>query len=487
MLFDILKIINFRRNSMKIYTRIIFILIFLFSFYATAVTQEYQSFFPPEEFKARRAKVFKALGSNAIAILQGAAEAGGYIYPRQSNSFYYLCGVENPYSYLILDGRSQKTTLYLQNKRDRGWERVLTLADKEKAMRLTGVDDIRSTNDMNDFDAKVIYTPFSPAEGYAQSRDTLRGTQRRIDADQWNNRISREENFRKILKQRCPNAEIKDLSPILDELRSIKSKREIELLRRAGELSAQGIIEAMRSSEPGVYEYQLEAPAKYIYTLNGCRFDGYQSITAAGVKSIGDVHYFFKSKQLKAGDLVLMDYSPDYHYYVSDIGRMWPADGKFQPWQRELCQFILDYHKEIIKRIKPGKRVREIMDEAKIAMAGKLNPKNFSKEIYAKACAQLVERGGGVFSHPVGMAVHDVGRYYRAPLKSGQVFAVDPQLRVPEENLYMRIEDTVVVTETGVEIFTKSAPWELDEIEKLVLQKGMLQKYPPIYESFPKK
>jgi len=471
---------------MKVYAQIISMLLFLFTFHVTAVANEYQSFFPPEEFKARRAKVFESIGSEAIAIIPGATEAGGYIFPRQTNSFYYLCGVENSYSYLILDGTNKKTILFLQGNRSSDWERVLTTADKEKAMELTGIDEIRSTNDMNDFDAEIIYTPFSPAEGYAQSRDTLRGAQRRIDADIWNGRISREENFRNVLKQRCPDAEIKDLSPIIDELRSIKSKREIELLRRAGELSAQGMIEAIRSSEPGVYEYQLEAPAKYIYALNGCRFDGYQSITAAGVKNISDVHHFFKSQQLKSGDLVLMDYSPDYQYYVSDIGRMWPVNGKFEPWQRELCQFILDYHKEIIKRIKPGKTVREIMDEAKIAMADKLDPKNFSKEIYATACAQLVERGGGVFSHSVGMAVHDVGRYNRAPLKAGQVFAVDPQLRVPEENLYMRIEDTVVVTDDGVEILTKSAPWELDEIEKLVLEKGMLQKYPPIYKSFPK-
>jgi Xaa-Pro aminopeptidase len=92
----------------------------------------------------------------------------------------------------------------------------------------------------------------------------------------------------------------------------------------------------------------------------------------------------------------------------------------------------------------------------------------------------MVETGGGSFSHTVGMAVHDVGSYRNMPLVPGLVFAVDPQLRVPEENLYMRIEDTIVVTETGIENFTRFAPSELVEIEKMVRRKGMVQQVPPV-------
>ena len=103
----------------------------------------------------------------------------------------------------------------------------------------------------------------------------------------------------------------------------------------------------------------------------------------------------------------------------------------------------------------------------------------FSKPIYEQAARRLVETGGGVFSHTVGMAVHDVGRYRGAPLKPGQVFAVDPQLRVPEENLYIRYEDTVVVTEDGVENFTDFLPMELDDIEALIREEGIVQKVPP--------
>jgi Xaa-Pro aminopeptidase len=116
----------------------------------------------------------------------------------------------------------------------------------------------------------------------------------------------------------------------------------------------------------------------------------------------------------------------------------------------------------------------QIMDEARKAMEPIFARTTFSKVTYEQAARRLVETGGGVFSHTVGMAVHDVGSY-RDGLEPGHVFSIDPQLRVPEENLYLRYEDTVVITETGVENFTDFLPMELDAIERVVQQKGIVQ------------
>jgi Xaa-Pro aminopeptidase len=126
-----------------------------------------------------------------------------------------------------------------------------------------------------------------------------------------------------------------------------------------------------------------------------------------------------------------MDYAPDYGCYVSDIARMWPVNGKFAPWQRELLQFVLEYRNAILKRVRPGVTTQFIMAEAKEAMKPVFAKTEFSKPIYAKAATNLVERGGGVFSHPVGMAVHDDGSYSRGPLQPGHVFSIDPQLACP--------------------------------------------------------
>jgi Xaa-Pro aminopeptidase len=451
----------------------------------------YQPHFPPEEFKARWERILERIGSKGVAIVQGMSKVPGFILPRQNNEFYYLCGIETPHSYLLLDGKSHKVTLALP-PRDFRLEsaegRILSADDADLVKKLTGVDEVLNTKalkeeQMPEFkEAAAIYTLFSPAEGNAQSRLELQMANNAIKSDYWDGRGSREDNLRQLLKKRFPQAEVKDLTPILDGLRAVKSPREIALIRRASQLAGLGIIAAMKSTKPGVFEYQLDAVARYTFIVNGARLDGYRSIVGAGRANIWNMHYYRNNSALKDGDLVLMDYAPDYGCYVSDIARMWPVNGKFDPEQRELLQFVLEYRSAIMKRIRPSVEVKQIMQEVKQAMEPVFQRTKFSKPIYEKAARNLVERGGGVFSHPVGMAVHDDGNYSFGPLRPGHVFSIDPQLRVPEERIYIRYEDVVVVTEKGVENFTDFLPSELDEIEELVGQGGMVQKFPPVGE-----
>ena len=236
-------------------------------------------------------------------------------------------------------------------------------------------------------------------------------------------------------------------------------------------------MEAMRSTEAGVYEYQLDAAARYVFLVNDAKLEAYRSITASGTENINNMHYYRNTKRLEDGDLVLMDYAPDYRYYVSDIGRVWPVNGSYKPWQRELLQFTLDYHKAVMSRVKPGATPQQILADARAAMEPIVAKTKWSKPAYEAAARRLIETSGGALSHMVGMAVHDVGSY-RDGLKPGHVFSIDPQLRVPEENLYLRFEDTIVVTETGYENFTHFMPMELDAMEAMVKEKGIVQKVP---------
>jgi Xaa-Pro aminopeptidase len=464
--------------------------------------QHYQTDFPADEFKARWAKVFDRIGDGAVAVVQGMPLTDGYVFPRQYNTFYYLSGIEIPGAYLRLDGRSRTATLYLppRNERlERAEGKVLSAEDAELVKRLTGADEVLAldatraegwpwiagpetsgapatgTAGPRRPGGAIIYAEFSPAEGAGQSRGELQAAEAARALDYWDGGTSRQRRFVELLRARLSRAEIRDLNPILDELRAVKSPREVALIRRASELAGLGLMEAMRSTEPGVTEYQLDAAARYVFLAGGARLEAYRSITATGTENINNMHYFRNTATLKDGDLVLMDYAPDYRYYVSDIGRVWPVNGTYNAWQRELLQFVLEYHKAVLSRIRPGVTPAHIMEEAKKAMEPVFARTRFSKPIYEQAARQLVETGGGVFSHTVGMAVHDVGSY-RSGLKPGHVFSVDPQLRVPEENLYLRYEDTVVVTETGVENFTDFLPMELDAIEKVVREKGVVQK-----------
>ena len=469
--------------------------------------QYYQTDFPAEEFKSRHAKVFEQIGENAVAVVQGMPQTEGFTLPRQHNTFYYLSGIETPGAYLLLDGRTRKVTVYLpvRNPRLEAAEgRVLSAEDKELVMRISGVDVVQPLAEMTGNNwplvptsvpgaparggasggrgraAAAIFAEFSPAENQGQSRGELVSAETARVNDPWDGTGSRQRRFVELLRARHPRSEMRNLNTILDEMRSIKSPREITLIRRASQIAGLGLMEAMRSTEPGVTEYQLDAAAHYVFLANDARLEGYRSITASGTDNINNMHYFRNTSTLKDGDLVLMDYAPDYRYYTSDIGRVWPVNGKYNPQQRELLQVVLEFHKAVLSRIRPGVTSTQIHDEAKKAMEPVLARTRFSKPIYEKAARTLVENGGGVFSHTVGMAVHDVGSYRGGPLKPGQVFSVDPQLRVREENLYLRYEDTVVVTETGVENFTDFLPMELDDMEKLVLEKGIVQKVPPV-------
>jgi Xaa-Pro aminopeptidase len=464
------------------------VVVFLFS--VPSFAQHYQTDFPPDEFKARWQKVFDKIGDQAIAIVQGAPQVGGFNLPRQSNEFYYLCGIETPHAYLLLDGRIREVTLFMppRNKRLESSEGKILSADTGPLVKqLTGVDHVASTEAMTgkwlldltmEQGAPIIYTPFSPAEGHAESRWELLQARASAAADYWDGGLPREARFIQLLKTRHHRVELRDLTPTLDEMRSIKSTREIALIRRASQLAGLGMMQAIRSTKEGIYEYQLEAAARYIFLVNGARMDAYRSITAAGTQNIWNAHYFLNTKKLEDGELVLMDYAPDYHYYVGDIGRMWPVSGKYSAVQREILQFVVNYRNVVLERIRPGVSAKQIQEEAKEAMKPVFAETKFSKQIYEAAARQLVESGGGVFSHQVGMSVHDVGSY-RELLKPGHVFSVDPQLWVPEEHLYYRYEDTGVVTEDGFENFTEFLPAELDEIEQLVLKKGIVQQFPP--------
>ena len=459
--------------------------------YAFAQDKYYfQTDFTVDDFTARRANIFDKIGNNAIALIQGASGVTDFSVFRQSNSFYYLCGLETAHAYLLLNGRNKTATIYLPYRdagRERGEGKILSANDVDLIKKLTGVDQVRGVEFLSiDLGgtglirppAPVLYTPLSPAETGMDSRDELLRGQARISSDPWDGRPSREARFQQLLNLRSPQFEIRDLSPILDAMRLIKSKKEIEIIRKATEIAGLAIIEAMRSTKPGIYEYQLDAAAKYIFFLNGARGEGYASIIGGGTNAwMG--HYFHKTDKLNDGDLVLMDYAPDYHYYTSDVTRMWPVNGKYSKSQRQLCNYILAYRDALFKYVKPGITSNDVLDLAAKDMEKYLIGKTFEKPSHLKAVKEGLNFRGH-FQHSVGMAVHDVGRVRGVTLQPGMVFTIDPMIWIPEEKLYVRMEDVAVVTSDGVENLSAFVPSKLDDIERMMKENGVIQFRPPL-------
>ena len=174
-----------------------------------------------------------------------------------------------------------------------------------------------------------------------------------------------------------------------------------------------------------------------------------------------------------------MDYAPDLGGYTSDIGRMWPVNGRYSPWQRELYGFVVEYHKTLLRTIRPGVTATQVMNAAAGQMEPVIDAATWSDPAFEQAAREMLCFQGHL-SHPVGMAVHDVGDYFSGPLEPGHVFALDPQMWVRERQLYVRVEDTVAVTNTGVENLTKDTPLELDDVEAVMGEPGILSTNPPL-------
>jgi len=450
--------------------------------------------FPPEEFAARRAKVYESIGASSIAVVQGAPSPAGYTRFRQSNEFYYLCGIEVPHAYLLLDGGSKRAVLYLPHRnagRERAEGRLLSAEDADEVKKLSGIDDVFGIDLLGEHLARyargglmrTIFTPFSPAEGTAMSRDLAVRVIGDYAADPFDGRGSREGQFIQSVQARFPQFVVNDLTPTLDQLRLIKSPREIALIEKATRLSGLALMEAMRSTVPGIYEYELDAVAKYVFYRDGAQGDAYYSLIASAQNAYWP-HYNAGQRQMLDGDFLLMDYAPDVGYYMADVTRMWPVNGKFSPWQRELYGFYVTCYRAILNHIRPGVTAQVVKQEAIRDMETALASTKFSKPQYERAAREFVTsyKQSAVnprtsLGHWVGMATHDVGSD-SGPLRAGMVFTIEPALVVPEEKIYVRLEDMIVITSTGARIISDFLPMDIPGIEKVMQEQGMLQRYP---------
>ncbi len=445
--------------------------------------------FTPAEFAARRARVYDAIGPGSLALIQGLPSVHSSAIFRQSNEFYYLSGVVAPQAILLMDGTTRRTILYLpkQNVSRAAVEGDLLSSDDPVATaRVTGVDEVRLP-DLLEADlaaragATTVYVPFAPTEGASESPDGARRRTADAAADPWDRRISREAHLKALLAARAPRLEIKDLSPILNTMREIKSAAEIALITRATQIGGEAILESMRSTVPGVAEYELDALAQFIFVRHGAQGEAYRAIVASGPAAM-NAHHRAGEKVMTTGELVLMDYCPDLGYYRCDVTRQWPVNGKFGPDQRDLYGFYLGIYEAVLNAIKPGLRSQQVLQAALPQMDVILGAAKFSKPRYAEAAKQFVERyrasaeRGAGLGHAVGMATHDFGGG-TGLMRPGMVFTIEPALTIPEEQIYIRLEDMIVITQTGATVLSDFVPRSIAAVEKVMVGPGLLQQY----------
>jgi Xaa-Pro aminopeptidase len=259
-------------------------------------------------------------------------------------------------------------------------------------------------------------------------------------------------------------------------------------------------MEAMRSARTGMYEYEIEAIGDYIFKVHNAQGIAYFALVAAG-KNSHYPHYHSAQTQTKDGDLILFDYAPDYKYYASDVTREFPISGKFTADQRELYGIYVKLYKALMTSIKPNVPVSAILKDVVAKMDAAIAGHTFANPKYKEAAVRFADNyrrrlnpppanaagsgrgggggGGGSLGHTVGMEVHDVNTPHGDVLVPGMVFTIEPALTIPDDRIYVRLEDVILMTDTGYENLSDFVPIEMDAIEKLMAEPGMFEKYSP--------
>ncbi len=410
-----------------------------------------------QEFARRRTELGKRIKTGVLILFARHVlpEANHY---REDNDFFYYTGLSDPGAVLVMDAESGRTMVFEPEQSPRvkqvyGANLLSLPEDQREKMGFHTVLPIGTLDGTLAFllgketDLWVRLT-------FPDKADGARGETGRDYADEYNapygdptpgDRAA----FMK-LAQRYPGAHQKDVTGFIDEMRNIKTAQEADVLRKNGALSAEGLKQAIAHARPGMFEYQIEARADFVFRDGGAQGWAYPAIVGTG-ENINTWHYFNDRRQIQANDLVVFDFAADFDHMAMDITRTFNISGKFSPEQAKWYAVDLESQKASIALLKPGNTYEQVADAGKAVFT----KNGIDKQWY------------GFPGHFVGLATHDVQRP-TGPVKAGQVVTVEPIVEFPDQHMHFRVEDTILVTDHGPEILSSGVVKEMSDVEKLV-------------------
>lgn len=421
-----------------------------------------QESFTREWHAQRRAALLEALardGGPALVVLRGAGPKDDYRAFYQDNVFWYFTGVTSPDAVWVADLASGEEWFLIPtvSERLRRWDG--DVVDPEMARAITGIAACMPlgnadgpygalTSLLAASTAGVVYTDLQPAENWMMARDYAARAFAATQADPYDGRPAREQRFAERLAE-LHGVEVRDLSPAVDALRAIKTPEEVAALREACRIAGAGHAWAMRNALPEDPEWLVAAGMGAEFRRLGAAGDAYAPIVGAG-RNACVLHYKENRHRLERGQVVMIDYGPDFARYDADISRSWPVDARFTPRQREVMDAVLAAQEAAFAECKPGSNLGRVHEAAN---------------------AVLRERGFGPLvhstSHWLGLGTHDVGPGKDAALAPGMVFTVEPGIYLDDEELGVRIEDVVLITADGHELLSAGIPRTVEEVEAL--------------------
>ena len=417
-------------------------------------------------FKNNRKRFINLLPKNSVAIFHSNdhyPRNGDQFFPfRQQSDFFYLSGIDQEKSILVVapDALNEKLReaifLLVTN------ERIATYDGhkytREEATEISGIENAYW---VDDFETSL--------------RDVLQNAEHvyfnTIEYVKYYNEVpTRNIRFINEFKEKYPLYKLERAAPLLAKLRTIKSDIEIELLRKSCDITRKAFERVLRFTKPGVQEFEVQAEIDHEFIINRANGHGYAPIIASGKNALV-LHYIENNDICKDGDLMLMDFGAEYANYSADMSRTIPVNGKFTDRQKDCYNAVLRTFKAVRAFLIPGNTAKMVSEKAwglmetemiKLGLFTNEDVKNQDKE---KPLVKKYFMHGT--SHYLGLDVHDVGSYDE-PIKPGMVFTCEPGIYIPEENIAIRIENNILVTEDGPVDLMENIPIEVEEIESIM-------------------
>lgn len=450
---------------------ILFGLLCTASFLSVAQAQERREREPNSVYAERRYKIAAEVDGPVILWgFTGREESLQTYVFHQEDSFYYLTGHNEEGAGLIfLPAAKDGTKGAAPSGTDKngGWDgphEILFLPAKDPAKeKWNGVR-------MSPSDPGIqARTGFATVEAFPEMRATVEKLAKLypimytiLPYDKENGGYPHEKAVADWLQLAAPQEKLKDVRAQINTLRQIKSPGELAFLQKAIDLSLDAHLEAMKMMRPGLYEYQVGAKMVEVHAWGGSEAEGYAPIVGAGPNSTA-LHYDKLDRKIEDGDIVVLDVAAQYAGYSADITRTIPANGKFTPRQREIYSIVLGAQNAALAMLRPGNTVCKKGDNSAYKISyDYIN--SHGKDLHGKPLGQYYIHGLG---HHIGLDVHDPGESC-APLRPGMVITVEPGIYIPEENLGVRIEDDVLITESGYKFLSERLTRDPGEIEKIM-------------------
>lgn len=419
----------------------------------------------PKMFTSHRANLAKLLAPNSLAIVNAndilPTNADGSLLLRQNSDLFYLTGVDQEQSILLLypdaHEENMREILFLRETSDliAVWEgHKLT---KDEARKLTGIKRIEW---LSEFPALFHRLMCECDHVYLNTNEHKRAA---VEVE------TRDARFVRDTQARYPLHDYRRLAQLMHRLRAVKSDEEIALIREACDITKAGFIRVCKFLKPGVTEMEVEAEFAHEFIRRGGTF-AYSPIIASGKNSCV-LHYLQNDQPCRKGEVLLLDVAASYANYNSDLTRTIPVNGKFSRRQRQVYNAVLRVLRAVSHAATPGKLPRQWQKEAEAFMQeellqlGLLKPSDIRKQDPDRpALKKYFMHGVG---HPIGLDVHDVGITVE-PIQPGWVLTVEPGIYLPEEGFAVRLENDILVQEGGNLDLMADIPIEADEIEKLM-------------------